>query len=143
MHRRKLLKMGAAGLAVSVAGCSGDDGSGGDSGGGDANNGGGSGDGGSGGAQGPNDVELLEHEFAEQDFGVAVKGRAENVSGGELSYVEAEAVFLDADGVQIGEGLDNVTDLADGRVWEFDCMYLGDADASEIDEYEIGVSTGL
>ena len=51
-------------------------------------------------------------------------------------------MFLDADGTQIGEGLDNVSDLAAGREWQFECAYL-DSDADQIEEYEIEVTTGF
>ncbi|MUV90388.1 hypothetical protein GJ629_11150 [Halapricum sp. CBA1109] len=87
-------------------------------------------------------MEILDHSFYQEEFTSGVRGTAVNNTDGELSYVEANATFLDADGTQIGEGLDNVTDLAAGREWEFDCMFLGD-DPSRIAEYEIEVSEGF
>jgi len=129
---------------LTLAGCSEDEG---DSGGGDANgNSGDSGSGdsnnGNGGSNDQPDVEILNHEFYEDEFTVGVRGTAVNNTDSELGYVEAEAVFLDSEGTQIGEGLDNVTDLAAGREWEFDCMFTGQ-DESRIDSYEIDVSTGF
>ena len=158
MQRRKyLVTIGATVSGLALAGCSEDDD--GDSSGGDANsnsgdssgggsdNSGGDGNGGdsnsgdSGGNDQP-DVEILSDEFYEEEFQSGVRGTAVNNTDSELSYVEASAVFLDADGTQIGEGLDNVSDLAGGREWEFDCLFTGD-DASRIDTYELEVSTGF
>jgi len=88
------------------------------------------------------DIEILEHSFYQEEFSSGVRGTAVNNTDSELSYVEANATFLDANGTQIGEGLDNVSDLAAGREWEFDCMFLGE-DPSRIEEYEIEVSEGF
>jgi hypothetical protein len=44
--------------------------------------------------------------------------------------------FLDSEGVQIGESLDNTTDLAADRIWEFDAMFFED-DPTRVDTYEI------
>lgn len=144
LNRRRYLTTVTATLStLALAGCSEDEG---DSGGGDANgNGGDSGSGdnndGNGGGNQP-DVEILSHEFYEEEFSAGVRGTAVNNTDSELSYVEAEVVFLDEDGTQIGEGMDNVSELAAGREWEFDCMFLGD-DSSRIDTYEIDLSTGF
>ncbi|SEO63939.1 hypothetical protein SAMN05216388_101611 [Halorientalis persicus] len=152
MQRRKYIAtIGATVSGLALAGCS-DSGSG-DSGTGDANgNSGDSGSGdsdnsnegnsGDGGGNDQSDVEILNHEFYEEEFSSGVRGTAVNNTDSELSYVEATATFLDADGTQIGEGLDNVSDLAAGREWEFDCMFTGQ-DASRIDDYEIEVTTGF
>lgn len=166
MQRRKYLAtIGATVSGLALAGCSGDDG--GDSGGGDANsnngdssngnsdNSGGDGNGGEtnsgnsnngnsgdGGSNDQPDVEILSHEFYSEEFSSGVRGTAVNNTDSEISYVEATATFLDADGTQIGEGLDNVSDLAGGREWEFDCMFTGQ-DASRIEEYEVEVTTGF
>lgn len=82
-------------------------------------------------------VELLEHDwYHDGQFDAGVQGRLENVSGEELSYVAVDVFFLDADDVQLEDGLDNTTDLAPDRVWEFDVPYLGD-DPANVDNYEI------
>jgi len=81
-------------------------------------------------------IELLDHEFYEEEFSSGVSGTVENVSGEVLSYVEVQVYFLDSEGTQIGEGLDNTSDLAEGRRWEFDAAYL-DSDPERIDTYEI------
>jgi hypothetical protein len=150
-RRRYLATIGTTASALALAGCSEDEG---DSGGGDADsnsgdssngnsdNSGGDSNSGDGGGNDQPDVEILEHEFYEEEFSAGVRGTAVNNTDSELSYVEAEAVFLDESGTQIGDGLDNVNDLAAGREWEFDCMFLGD-DASRIAEYEIEVSSGF
>ncbi|PSQ43805.1 hypothetical protein BRD17_05385 [Halobacteriales archaeon SW_7_68_16] len=152
-RRRYLATVGTTASALALAGCLGDDG--GDSGGGDADGNSGDSDSGNSGDGGDNndgssgsggndqpDVELLNHEFYEEEFSAGVRGTAVNNTDSELSYVEAEAVFLDESGTQIGDGLDNVNDLAAGREWEFDCGFFGD-DASRIAEYEIEVSSGF
>jgi len=158
-RRRFLTTLGTTASALALAGCTED---GGDSGGGDANdnsgdssngnsdnsggdsNSGNSNDGnsGDGGGNDQPDVEILNHEFYEEEFSSGVRGTAVNNTGSEISYVEATATFLDSEGTQIGEGLDNVSDLAGGREWEFDCMFTGQ-DASRIDTYEVEVSTGF
>jgi hypothetical protein len=147
MNRRQYLTTAVTAVGgVALAGCSeegdADEGNanGGDPGNGDTG-GGNSGGGDTGGDDQP-DVEIQSHEFYEEQFSAGVRGTAQNTTDRELSYVEAEAVFLDSEGTQIGEGLDNVSDLAAGRTWEFDCMFLGE-DASRIASYEIEVSTGL
>ncbi len=82
-------------------------------------------------------VELLDHSFYnEGQFDIGVSGTLENVSGEELSYVEVDVFFLDSEGTQIGEGLDNTSDLAAGRAWEFDATYLGE-EGDRIETYEI------
>ena len=165
MNRRTYLRVtGTALAATGLAGCSGD----GDSGAGDADGGGsgdadgggsgdadsggsgdadsgGSGDGsgsGSDGSGSQSKVEITAHEFYSEEFSQGVKGTLRNNTDTELGYVEVEAVFLDAEGTQIGDGIDNVTDLAAGRAWEFDCMFLGD-NPERIDRYEIEASTGF
>jgi hypothetical protein len=123
MQRREYLSAAAAVGIAAVAGCSeqeevsgNDDGSGG----GDL-------------------VALLEHELGQADLGPSVQGRVENVSDKELLLVTVDVAYLDGEGVQIGEGLDTVSDLAAGRIWEFDAPYL-DTDDHRIDDYEITVT---
>ena len=158
MNRRRYLgTLGTTASAIALAGCSGDDGgdssggdansNSGDSSGGDSDNSGGDGNGGDsnsgdGGGNDQPDVEILSDEFYEEEFQSGVRGTAVNNTDSELSYVEATATFLDSEGTQIGEGLDNVSDLAAGREWEFDCLFTGQ-DESRIDTYELEVSTGF
>ncbi|WP_222918847.1 FxLYD domain-containing protein [Natrinema sp. SYSU A 869] len=125
---------------TALAGCSGGDDtdreSGGtnndDSGNGDDNSGG------NGDANGGDDlIELLNHEwYSDGSFSSGVRGQVENVSDETLGYVEISVYFIDADGVQFEESLANTSDLAAGRVWEFEAMFLGD-DSSRIEEYEV------
>lgn len=82
-------------------------------------------------------IELLSHEwYNEGRYEQGVRGQIENVSDSTLDYVEVEVYFLDSEGVQFEEGLDNVTDLASGRIWEFDVMFWGD-DPERVDSYEV------
>jgi hypothetical protein len=138
MQRRTLLATTGTVLTAAIAGCgssdtsnreegSTDDGSTEDD---------GSGEGSADGSESEQQIELLNHEFYEDDFSSGVRGTLENVSGEVLSYVEVQVYFLDSEGTQIGEGLDNTSDLAEGRRWEFEAAYL-DTDPERIDTYEI------
>lgn len=84
-------------------------------------------------------LELLSHEWYEEDYSAGVRGSAVNNTGDELASVWIEVIFLDADGAQIEEGLDSTTDLPDGREWKFDAAYLG-TDSSVVEDYEIEIS---
>ena len=84
-------------------------------------------------------LKLLTHDTYEKEYTQGVKGEAKNVSGSVLGYGEIKVVFLDSEGTQVGESLDNVTDLKAGRTWAFDCPYLG-SDWSTVANYEIEAS---
>ena len=53
---------------------------------------------------------------------------AKNVADEMLSYAEVSVVFLDEDGQQLGDNIDNTSDLAPGREWQFELPYLGEGD---------------
>ncbi|OLZ39091.1 hypothetical protein A6E15_19195 [Natrinema saccharevitans] len=147
MYRRKLLATGGTALALGLAGCASetDDGNGDDREEGSTND---TDDGGDGGDTGTSDggdtdssggdpVELLDHEwYQNSQYDAGVSGSLENVSGEELSYVEVSVYFLDEDGAQVGEGIDNTSDLSAGRVWKFDATYL-DGEPQTVTDYEI------
>lgn len=145
MQRRKMLAATAGTVStLLLAGCSSEDETERQE--GDAGNGGGTtsgGDSGSGDTQNTTQsgsaVEILNHEWYEEDFSAGVQGTLENTTDEELAYVEVSVYFLDSDGTQIEEGLDNFSELAAGRTAEFECMFLGD-DASRVEEYEIEAS---
>lgn len=84
-------------------------------------------------------LELKSHEWYEEDYSAGVRGSAVNNTGDELGYVAVEVIFLDSDGAQIENGLDNTTDLPDGREWKFDAVFLG-MDSSVVEDYEIEIS---
>lgn len=130
MNRRTFIHASAAATIGAAAGCIESEES-------DRESGGSDGNGGQGGSDESQPVELLEHEwYMEGQYSSGVRGRVENISGEELSYVTLTVFFLDSEDVQIGEGLDSTTDLAAGRVWEFDALYLDD-DPQRVDSYEI------
>lgn len=81
-------------------------------------------------------VEILSHEFYQENYSAGVRGIVENKTDDTLKYVSVEVYFLDSDGVQIGDSLANTTDLAAGRKWKFEAPLI-QADASEVDSYEI------
>jgi hypothetical protein len=141
MQRRTLLATTGTVLSAAIAGCGSSDPSDRQEGSADDGSGEGSADDGSGEgsadeSESEQQIELLDHEFYEEEFSSGVSGTVENVSGEVLSYVEVQVYFLDSEGTQIGEGLDNTSDLAEGRRWEFDAAYL-DSDPERIDTYEI------
>jgi hypothetical protein len=164
-RRRYLATLGTTASALTLAGCSGDDGGdfeeGNDGGngnnndgnsGGDGNDGGGNNNGGdttSGGNSGnSNDIELLSHEMVRENEGSAaesakVEGEAENVSGGELSYAEVEVKFYEGD--TLAESfLDNINGWSAGETWAFEVQYPGmGEDAAAITDYEIRAGTSL
>lgn len=84
-------------------------------------------------------LKIKNHEWYEEDYSAGVRGTAVNNTGDELGYVGVEVIFLDADGAQLENGLDNTTDLPDGREWKFDAMFLG-SDSSVVEDYEIEIS---
>lgn len=150
MNRRAYLGLVAGTAIGGLAGCTEEDNSereqsdvddsGGSSDGGDGDSGGSGGEDAGGdvdSGSGNRAIELLSHEWYDEDqFNRGVRGRIENVSDSTLDYVEVQVYFIDNEGVQFSESIDNVTDLSEGRVWEFDAMFLGD-DPSRIDSYEI------
>jgi hypothetical protein len=71
-------------------------------------------------------LEIIRAERFSGEYDSGVRGVAKNVSEQELSYAEVSAVFLDDDGRQLGDALDNTNDLAPGREWKFELNYLGE-----------------
>lgn len=163
MDRRTVITTGGSLLTAAIAGCSGSEQTERETGGtGDRNNTGGSressdtnggnnANGGSGEStttgenSGPGDtkeerVKLVEHKWYQNgQFDSGVTGQLKNVSGQTLSYVEVTIYFIDKEGVQFSESLDNTSELAADRVWEFDAMFTGE-DPSRVDTYEIETS---
>lgn len=84
-------------------------------------------------------LELVSHEWYEEEYQSGVRGTAVNNTGDELASVWIEVIFLDADGAQVEEGLDSTSDLPDGREWKFDAGYPG-MDSSAVEDYEISIS---
>ncbi|QCW02138.1 FxLYD domain-containing protein [Natrinema pallidum] len=140
MDRRKLLVAGGTAVTTALAGCSGSDDTdreSGDTTNDDSGNGDESSNGSGGASDGGDLIKILDHEwYNEGSFSSGVRGQVENVSDETLGYVEVSVYFIDADGVQFEESLDNTSDLAAGRVWEFEAMFLGE-DPSRVEEYEV------
>ncbi|ELZ09281.1 hypothetical protein C479_10685 [Halovivax asiaticus JCM 14624] len=125
MQRRTFLALAGASIPATLAGCTENESS-------DRQSGD---DSGSGDGDGP--VQFVDHEWYNSGaYEAGVTGQLENVSGDTLSYVEVSVYFLDEEGTQFEEGLDNTSELADGRTWEFDAMFLGD-EPDRVDDYEI------
>lgn len=101
-------------------------------------------DGGDAGGEPEQRLELLDHEwYHESEFEAGVRGTAKNVSDESIDYAEVQVYFLDSEGRQIGDWLDNTNDLAAGREWAFDVSVFGDAEPSEVDSYEIETSADV
>jgi len=69
-------------------------------------------------------LEIISESRYSDQYNTGVRGVARNVADQPLAYAEVSAVFLDSDGAQVGDGLDNTSDLASGREWQFDCQFL-------------------
>lgn len=76
-----------------------------------------------------------------EDAGPTVTGVVENVSGEALSYVEVRVTAYGEDDEQLGDALDDTTDLGDGETWEFNCE-LWDTDPEAVESWtgEVAVS---
>jgi hypothetical protein len=89
------------------------------------------------------DVRDVEYDANEDaDRGPTVTGVVQNVSTEELSLVEAKVWAYDEDDEEVGEALDDTTDLKPGETWECECE-LWDTDAEEVDSWKgrVDVST--
>lgn len=91
-------------------------------------------------------VALREHELVNED-GLTVEGRAENVSGRELSYVEI-IVEWRADGAFLDTSRTLLTDWPAGETRQFEISYeyadsgsLSGSPADMITGYTISVET--
>lgn len=85
-------------------------------------------------------LELLSHEWYEEEYEAGVEGVVQNTSDEQLSYAEVSIIFLNEEDQQVNSNYTNTTDLAAGREWSFDVLFLGD-DASNVADYEISTST--
>ncbi|MFC4542946.1 FxLYD domain-containing protein [Halosolutus amylolyticus] len=151
MRRRDLIQLLATGgLTLPLAGCTsgGESNSGTVDGGADGNDspekGGNEGTGAEDGdrddsSSGTDGVELLDHEFYEDELQAGVDGSVRNDTGAELESVEVTVRFYDTDDRQIHEGIDTTDGLDSGAEWTFDVPLLG-ARAEEVGDYEIEVS---
>ena len=78
------------------------------------------------------DVHDVEMQAPENDYsGPSVTGVADNVSGQELNYVEVSIQAFNDNDEQIGDALDNTSDLREGKSWRFEAE-LFDVDDSEM-----------
>lgn len=71
-------------------------------------------------------VELLNHQSFEEEYQSGVRGKLKNTSGETLDYVEVSVRFYDDEGTRIGENFTNATDLAAGKTWQFEVLFLED-----------------
>ncbi|MFD1515140.1 FxLYD domain-containing protein [Halomarina rubra] len=87
-------------------------------------------------------LEILEHGPYQEEYSEGVRGIAQNTTDTTLDYAEVTIVFLDADGVQVGDSIDNTTNLAAGRKWQFDLPFLGN-DWSAVADYELATDASV
>lgn len=82
-------------------------------------------------------LELLEDEMEVSDREAVIRGRVENNTGEEQSYVEAIGKVYDSDGIVLGDNWTNVSDLRDGDTWSFDTTWRGRDRITEATDHEI------
>lgn len=89
------------------------------------------------------DVRDVEYDGNEgDDRGPTVSGVVQNVSTEELSLVEAKVWAYDERDEEVGEALDDTTDLGPGETWEFACeLWATDPDEVAYWKGRIDVST--
>jgi len=82
--------------------------------------------------------ELVEYNQGNENT-IAVDGILRNTSNQELSYVVAEAQFLDGSDVVIGEFLSNIRPLLSRDGWKFRIDYYSEQDIqpSEVQSYNL------
>lgn len=91
-------------------------------------------------------IEILEHELVREDEGtiyeeVYVRGKAQNVSGKEISEVQIGIIYYDESGARIESMHDWTSNLADQEVWNFEVMSLGGEIPERVDHYKISIET--
>lgn len=84
-------------------------------------------------------LEIVEHQFYEDEFQAGVEGIVANNTGDTLDYVEVKGWFYNDEGTQIDDSMDNTENLEDGQEWAFDVMLL-QADPEEVADYELEAS---
>lgn len=75
--------------------------------------------------------DVAYNEPEDEYSGPTITGVADNVSGEELSYVEVQIQAFNENDEQIGDALDNTTDLREGKSWRFECEFW-DVEESEM-----------
>lgn len=89
-------------------------------------------------------VEIVEQRSGVTEYGnPTVRGLAENTADRELSYVEIQARFFDANGTRVGSGMDNIRNLGPGNSWEFEALCIDCPDPDRLDSYELEVTTSF
>lgn len=84
------------------------------------------------------DSELVEKtEFGETSK--AVQGTIRNTGDSSLEYVEANAQFLDADGIIVGSFISNTENLQSDQSWAFEVDYFSETGTpvSEVVDYNL------
>lgn len=75
-----------------------------------------------------NGIRIEWGSWESDSFTVSLYGYATNVTDSAFEYVAVSGNFVDSTGTVIGSGLDNVTGLGPGQEWEFELMYMGEAE---------------
>ncbi len=69
----------------------------------------------------PDSISATVDEIAGYYY-ITITGTATNTYGKNISYVSVSFSVFDAEGAQIGNAMDNVSDLAAGVTWKFSAM---------------------
>lgn len=72
---------------------------------------------------------ITDEQLVDQGYGMyTITGTLTNNSGKSLDYVQVEYVLKDASGAQIGTGLANTNNLADGSAWKYEAYCSSSSD---------------
>ena len=82
------------------------------------------------------ELNVEEGEFSDE---ITVVGTLQNNSRLTIGYVEATAQLLDANGDEVASNYMNTTEIAAGDSWEFEIPFYGEAEADNVDTYEVSV----
>lgn len=83
---------------------------------------------------------VTDEQLVDQGYGMyTITGTLTNNTGDTVSYVQVEYVLKDADGAQIGTGLANTNNLADGTAWKYEafCSVSGDQAPASFELVEV------
>lgn len=68
-----------------------------------------------------NEFTVIEGEFSSE---AVMTGLIENTGDSPIDYLEAAVTFYDEEGIVLGSGFTNVTDLPAGETWSFEVEFI-------------------
>ncbi|MEK6840827.1 MAG: FxLYD domain-containing protein [Nanoarchaeota archaeon] len=86
-------------------------------------------------------LTILSYELViSTDWGLGVKGIAENTAEKQLSYAEIVVMFYDSKGDLLEKSTDSTDSLSIGEKWNFEVKYSG-PDRERVNGYEVSVGS--